>query len=33
MRILIVHLLETLLSFFLPEGMEKGESAVKFLLN
>jgi hypothetical protein len=33
MRILIEYLLETLLSFFVPEGMEKGESALKFLLN
>jgi len=32
MRILIEYLLETLLSFFVPEGMEKGESALKSLL-
>jgi hypothetical protein len=33
MTIVIEHLLETLLSFFVPEGMEKGEPALKFLLN
>jgi hypothetical protein len=33
MRLLIEYLPETLLSFFVPEGMEKGESALKSLLN
>jgi hypothetical protein len=33
MRILMEYFLETLPSFFVPEGMEKGESALKSLLN